>query len=142
MSHQALGRGAGALGRRAPAVKRLHHRGIVLLVIPATLGVSLPLIGLVPRFTVVALAMAVIGMSGGFGSIVMTAWMQERVDVRYLGRVMSLLMFFAVGLMPVSLIVSGAVAAAHVGALFVGAGALVLATGVVGMVSKATRAID
>ena len=136
--------GAGALGGMllAGALKRLRHRGVILLVIPATLGVGLPLIGLVPRFTVVALAMAAIGMSGGFGSIVMTAWMQERVDVRYLGRVMSLLMFFAVGLMPVSLIVSGAVAASHIGALFVGAGVLVLATGVVGMVSRATREID
>jgi hypothetical protein len=55
---------------------------------------------------------------------------------------MSLLMFFAVGLMPVSLMVSGAVASAHVGALFVGAGGLVLATGVVALVSKATRSID
>jgi MFS family permease len=136
--------GAGALGGMllAGALKGLRHRGTVLLVIPGTLGVGLPIIGLVPHFGVVALAMAAIGMSGGFASIVMTAWMQERVDPRYLGRVMSLLMFFAVGLMPVSLMVSGAVAADHVGALFVGAGALVLATGVVGLVSKATRAID
>jgi hypothetical protein len=136
--------GAGALGGMllAGVLKGLRRRGLILLVIPATLGVGLPLIGLVPRLAVVALAMAAIGMSGGFGSIVMTAWMQERVDARYLGRVMSLLMFFAVGLMPVSLMVAGAVAAAHVGALFVGAGVLVLATGVVGVVSKATREID
>jgi MFS family permease len=136
--------GAGALVGMllAGALKSLRRRGIILLVIPATLGVGLPLIGLVPHFAVVVLAMAAIGMSGGFASIVMTAWMQERVDTRYLGRVMSLLMFCAVGLMPISLMVSGAVAASHVSALFVGAGALVLATGVVGLVSKATRSID
>jgi len=136
--------GAGALGGMllAGAIKRPRHRGVVLLVIPATLGVGLPLIGLVPRFPVVALAMAAIGASGGFAGIIMTAWMQQRVESRYLGRVMSLLMFFAVGLMPVSLVVSGAVAAAHVGALFVGAGILVAAIGLVGLVSKATREID
>jgi hypothetical protein len=136
--------GAGALAGMALAawIRRLHHRGMVLLIIPATLGVGLTLIGLVPRFLVVALSMAAIGASGGFAGIIMTAWMQERVETQYLGRVMSLLMFFAVGLMPVSLMVSGAVAAVHVGALFVGAGALVSVMGLVALFSRATREID
>ncbi|MGE5361337.1 MAG: hypothetical protein ACM3NQ_20155 [Bacteroidales bacterium] len=72
----------------------------------------------------------------------MTAWMQERVDVAYLGRVMSLLMFAAVGLMPLSLFVSGVVSQSHVGALFVAAGVLVVLTGVASLMSKATREID
>lgn len=115
---------------------------MVLLIIAVALGTGLPLIGLVPRFLVVAAAMAGIGMSGGFASIVMTAWMQERVEAHYLGRVGSLLMFSAVGLMPVSLFISGIAAEAHVGGLFVAAGALVVLTGLVGLVSRATRAID
>jgi len=136
--------GAGAVAGMvlAGAIGRFRHRGMVLLIIAVALGTGLPIIGLVPRVIVVALAMAVIGMSGGFASIVMTAWMQERVQIEYLGRVMSLFMFAAVGLMPLSLFISGVVAQAHVGALFVAAGVIVAVTGTVGLLSRATRLID
>ncbi len=136
--------GGGALAGMALAgvIKKFRHRGVVLLIISVTLGTGLPLIGLVPRFAVIAVAMAVIGMSGGFASIVVTAWMQERVEAQYLGRVMGVLMFAGVGLMPVSLFVSGIVAQAHAGALFVAAGFVVVVTGLVGLLSKATRSID
>ncbi len=136
--------GAGAVAGMALAgtMKKFHHRGIVLLIIAVALGAGLPLIGVIPHFVIVCVTMAAIGASGGFASIVMTAWMQERVAAAYLGRVMSVFMFSAVGLMPVSLLISGIVAQAHADVLFVGAGALVIVTGIVGLVSKATRAID
>ncbi len=136
--------GAGALAGMvlAGTVKTLRHRGMVLLIIPVALGVGMPLIGLVPVFPVVALAMAAIGLSGGFASIVMTAWMQERIDAAYRGRVMSLFMFCALGLMPVSLLVSGALAASHLPMLFAGAGFLIALTGLVSALSRATRSID
>jgi MFS family permease len=136
--------GAGALGGMllAGTMRKMRHRGALLLVIAVALGTGMPLIGLARQVSVVALAMAVIGASGGFASIIMTAWMQERVEVAYLGRVMSVLMFAAVGLMPLSLFVSGVVSQSHVGALFVAAGVLVVLTGIGSLVSRATREID
>ena len=137
-----FGAGAGAGMVLAGVKRRFRHRGLVLLAIVVVLGAGMPLIGILRSFTGVALVMAAIGLANGFAGVVMTAWMQERVDAQYLGRVMSLLMFAAVGLMPLSLLVSGLVAQAHIAALFIASGGLVVGAGIVGLASGATRSID
>lgn len=46
----------------------------------------------------------------GFVNVQFTTWLQMRVERAMLGRVMSVLMFSAVGLVPVSYAISGVVA--------------------------------
>jgi len=58
-----------------------------------------------------------------------------------LGRVMSVLMLSAVGLFPVSLVIAGALAQAHLAELFLGAGGLVLVAAVAVLLTPKARAI-
>ncbi|MGE5361336.1 MAG: MFS transporter [Bacteroidales bacterium] len=60
--------GAGALTGMllAGTMRKMRHRGVLLLVITAALGAGMPLIGLAARFYVVELAMALFGDWGGF----------------------------------------------------------------------------
>jgi len=70
------------------------------------------------------------------------SWMQGRVERQVLGRVMSVLMFSAIGLLPVSLLVAGVVAQAHLSAMFVASGALVLAVGTAAALTSGVRQIE
>jgi hypothetical protein len=59
-----------------------------------------------------------------------------------MGRVMSVIMFAAVGLMPVSLALAGLVAERHVTGMFAVSGVLMMLTALVAGLSPATRHID
>ena len=67
--------------------------------------------------------------------------MQSRVDRQVLGRVMSVLMFSPVGLLPISLL-AGIVAQAHLLAMFVASGFLILAVGTVAALTSGLRLIE
>jgi hypothetical protein len=82
------------------------------------------------------------GLGGGFVNVQFSSWLQLRVDRALLGRVMSVLMFSAVGLSPISYALSGFVANWSLPALFLAAGALLAAASVRGLTSQAARAID
>ncbi len=64
--------------------------------------------------------------SAGFLNVHLLAWFQQRVDRAMLGRVMSVLMFASLGLMPLSLAAAGVAVQWSVRGMFAGAGALVL----------------
>jgi hypothetical protein len=57
-----------------------------------------------------------------------------------LGRLMSVLMFSALGLTPVSFVLAGAVAEAHLAALYLAAGAIVLIAGFALLLTSPTKA--
>ena len=57
-----------------------------------------------------------------------TTWLQARTPERMLGRMMSLLTFASVGLIPISIALSGALIKMNANALFLGAGALLVLT--------------
>jgi MFS family permease len=89
-----------------------------------------------------AILMVLIGICGGIANVAMMAWIQGHIDHALMGRVMSVIMFAAVGLMPVSLALAGLVAESHVTALFTVAGILMMLTALVAGLSPATRHID
>jgi MFS family permease len=91
---------------------------------------------------VLAILMVLIGICGGIANVSMMAWIQGRVDPSLMGRVMSVIMFAAVGLMPVSLAFAGLVAERHATAMFTVAGILMMLTALVAGLSPATRHID
>ena len=62
------------------------------------------------------------GAGGAVVNVMLMTWLQARTEPSLLGRVMSVVMFAAVGLTPLSYAVAGFVAEAHVTAMFVGSG--------------------
>jgi len=68
--------------------------------------------------------------------------MQLRVERALLGRVMSVLMFSAVGLVPVSYAIAGALAQWNIAALFIGSGAILATASALALTRPAARAID
>jgi MFS family permease len=123
-------------------VKKPRRRGLQFVLTSALAGLELVGIGLNMRFAVIATLLALMGLAVGFVSVQFSAWLQTRVRRELLGRVMSVLMFCAVGLVPVSYAISGVAARWSLRGLFVGAGALLLVVSLVALSGKAAREID
>lgn len=136
--------GGGTLAGLALAglVKRPRKRGLQILLMGAVTGLEMVAIGLVPKEAVIEALMALMGLGVGFVNVQFGAWLQTRVERALLGRVMSVLMFCAVGLVPISYAVAGGLALWSLPALFAGGGALLTATSILAASSRAARAID
>jgi hypothetical protein len=80
--------------------------------------------------------------SAGFLNVHLVAWFQQRVDRAMLGRVMSVLMFSSLGLMPLSLAAAGVAVQWSLPGMFVGAGALVLVVAFIAAFQRPVREID
>jgi hypothetical protein len=108
------------------ALQKFAHRGWSLTALTFATGLSLIGLAVANRLVAVAVVLAVMGLCAGFVNIQIMSWIQARVAPEMLGRLMSVLMFSAVGLTPVSFVLAGAVAGAHLAALYMAAGAIVL----------------
>jgi len=126
----------------AGMVKRPRKRGLQILLMGFLTGLELVAIGLLLRALAIGALMALMGLGVGFVNVQFGAWIQTRVDRSLLGRVASVLMLCAVGLVPVSYALAGVLAQWSFAALFVGAGALLAATSALAAAGKATREID
>ncbi|MBV8201006.1 MAG: MFS transporter [Acidobacteria bacterium] len=136
--------GGGTLVGLAAAgmVKRPRRRGLQIIAMSCATGLELIAIGLVGSAAAIGTLLALMGVGVGVVNVQFGAWIQARVDRAILGRVSSVLMFCAVGLVPVSYAVAGALAAFSFAALFAGAGAVLAATAVLAVSSGAARRID
>lgn len=123
-------------------IKEPRRRGIQFMVMSLVCGLELVAIGVFPSFGAVAGLLAVMGLGVGFVNVQFSAWMQMRVDHSLLGRVMSVMMFSAVGLIPVSYAAAGALANWSLPALFIGAGVVLVAVAALTLTSPSARAID
>lgn len=135
---------AGALiGTLLPAVvKHQQRRGPILLVFCAGVGVGMAVIGVLHRVVLIAPILAAMGLGSGFVNVNLQAWLQTRVERAMLGRVLSVLMFAGVGLIPFSYALAGALAQINLAAIFIGAGALVILLTGVAATNQTVRAID
>ena len=136
--------GGGALGGMilAGTMKHPRRRGWMLLSVAATQSVGLGLLGVLHGFLGIAVVLVLMGLGGGLVNVTLASWMQARVERALLGRVMSVLMFAALGLVPVSYVIAGAVAQLHLNLMFVVAGAGMLLVTLVAAADKGARAID
>jgi predicted MFS family arabinose efflux permease len=126
----------------AGSITNFRRRGLIELSLTGLLGVVVAAIAFVPNL-VVALAVATaIGGTASFLGIITISWLQERTEPRLIGRVMSLAMFSAVALDPISFVLAGILVGINVTAMFVGAGALLLLTAVLGAASRTMREVD
>ena len=123
-------------------LKNPRKRGLQFIGMSAFAGLALVAIGWILNFAVIATMLALMGLAVGFVNVQFSTWMQTRVARELLGRVMSVLMFAAVGLIPVSYALSGVVARWSVSALLVGAGALLIVASAGALFAKGAREID
>ena len=106
------------------------------------LGLITSTVGFVPGLIPVAVLLATMGLLSGFTNVQLQAWFQERVDRAVLGRVASVLMLSAFGLMPWSMAGAGAAVSWSPPGMFLIAGAAVLTVSIFGAMQKDVRAIE
>jgi MFS family permease len=122
------------------ALQKFAHRGWSLTALTFATGLSLIGLAVVNRLIAVAVVLAFMGLCSGFVNIQIMSWIQARVAPDMLGRLMSVLMFSALGLTPVSFVLAGAVAEVHLAALYLAAGAIVLIAGFALLLTSPTKA--
>jgi hypothetical protein len=83
-------------------------------------------IGLLSSELAMGVVLAVSGLAGGYNNVVLITWVQQRVEQAFMGRVMSVLMFGWVGLMPVSYPLAGALANWSIEGMFLVSGAVAI----------------
>ena len=76
----------------------------LLLGIP---GIGMAIIGVSSSVIVISILCLVMGIANGYVTIIFITWLQKRTPKKYLGRVMSVMIFFVIGLNPISMAVSG-----------------------------------
>jgi hypothetical protein len=103
------------------------------------LGIIVAAIAFVPDLAVAIPLAIAIGTIASFLGVITISWLQERADPDLLGRVMSLVMFSAVALDPISFALAGVLAEVNLEATFVGAGALLVLTASLGAASRTMR---
>ncbi len=135
----ALGAGALAGSLLGGSIGSKLARGPALLTVWFISSVCIATIGVVHSLVTAAAFAAAMGIGGGVVNVMLLSWLQARTDPSLIGRVMSVVMFAALGLTPLSLGLAGLVAESHVTALFLGSGALVFTTTAVALGSGALR---
>ena len=126
----------------AGSTPRPRRFGLVVLWLAALLGVMLAALGLAPNGALAATALVGIGVASGYLNVTIISWLQARAEPALLGRVMSLVMLGAVGLQPISLAVAGVLVDAHATAMYLLAGALILAAAAIALVGGAHRSLN
>ena len=114
---------AGMLGQR-------RSLSMLTVVLVASFGVGLAVVGFSTSMWVDVAVMLVLGVGNGYLSIRLFTYIQRSTPPEMLGRMMSLILFANVGLVPISQALSGAVLRWNVTALFVGAAVFMLAIAV------------
>jgi len=129
------------VGMLLAGVLKSGRRGLLLLGTTATLGVATACLGLLPGLWPVAALLVVMGAFSGFINVQIQAWFQQRVDRAFLGRVISVTMLSAFGLMPLSMAAAGAAVEWSVAGVFLISGAAVVLVSAFGLLQKPVRAI-
>ena len=134
---------AGSLiGLLLAAARQQRKRGWLLLTVSAIIAICTATIGLLSRMWSLLPILFVMSASAGFMNVHLLAWFQQRVERAMLGRVMSVLMFASLGLMPLSLAAAGVAVQWNMRGMFFGAGALVLVVTFIAGLQRPVREID
>jgi hypothetical protein len=130
--------GAVAAGSSA----RIRRRGLVELVCTAALGLGVGGLAFSPNLFVASTLAALIGMTASFLAVINISWLQERSEPGLTGRVMSLAMFSAIALDPISYVLAGMLVEINLTVAFLAAGGLLLFTALLGATSRTMRTVD
>ena len=128
---------AGVLPRPNPKMM-----GIVLLSLVSGMGIGLTLLGLSTSMIFAALVSLTLGTLDGYINIFFVTWVQSRAPKAFIGRLMSLLMFSSIGLLPVSMSLSGAISRVDVSLLLMISGGIVALLGFLMTLNPTVRAME
>jgi MFS family permease len=119
---------AGAfVGTLAGGAWKVRQRGLVVLVCLAINGIGLMVTPFVPGIWGLFAVQAATGVAAGVCTLHIMAWIMQRVDVAFRGRVSSVLTLSSWGMEPISMALAGFLALWGVSALFVLPGACLVA---------------
>jgi hypothetical protein len=121
---------------------RVGRRGLDLLVGTAALGLALGTLGFVSSLLVAVTIVAGMGVGAGYLGVVLMAWLQERTKPNLHGRVMSLMMFAAVGVDPLSYALMGVLSGLDLKIMFAAAGSLLVMAALLGAASRTVRSLQ
>jgi MFS family permease len=134
---------AGSLvGLLLASARQQRRRGLLLLAVSTAVGLCIISIGLFHHLGSLLPTLFVMGASAGFLNIQLLSWFQQRVDRNMLGRVMSVVMFASLGLMPLSLAAAGVTVQWNLRGMFAGAGVLILMVTFIAALHRPVREID
>ncbi|HWG39474.1 MAG TPA: MFS transporter [Candidatus Acidoferrales bacterium] len=132
----------GLAGAFLAGVWKPQRRGVLMLSVATLLALGVGSVGLLHSLWAIAVVLVVMGVSAGLTNIQIVSWVQKRVEQAVRGRVMSVLMFLSLGLMPISLALAGVLAQWSLKGLFLlGSAALLLVT-TAGAMQKTVRDIE
>ena len=133
--------GAGSLVGMVAAgsLVRTGRRGLDLILGTAALGLGMTALGFVSILLPAVAIAAVMGVVAGYLGVVLMAWLQERTKPALHGRVMSLMMFAAVAVDPLSYALMGALSELNLMVMFAAAGSLLVMGALLGAASRTVR---
>jgi MFS family permease len=120
--------GGAVIGTIIAGTVKFKRRGYLLALIGALSGIGLGLFGIVPNVLTAVIVCIPMGLGVGIFNIVLITWFQNEAPPRMIGRVMSLVMFASVGVMPFSFAISGMLVDIHAPIMFVVAGSITFLT--------------
>lgn len=134
---------AGALlGGAVAGSYEWRRRGLLILISTGVVGVGVGLVALVSNLALASSLGFLFCAASSFAVVLIIALIQRRSDPAFVGRTMSLVMFAATALDPVSFLIAGVLAEFGLTVLFLSAGGLVLFTAIAGAASSTLRAYD
>jgi len=132
----------GLLGAVLAGVFKPRMRGRLLIAVSGLIAVCTGLLGSLANLWLLAADLLIMSAAAGFLNVHIVAWLQQRVESQYRGRAMSVVMFAAVGLQPLSLALAGIAVNFNVGLMFAGAATLMLIVTATAALQAPVREID
>jgi hypothetical protein len=126
----------------AGQVGGFRRRGLIELSLTGVLGLSSQGSPSYRTWPIAVATATAIGATVSFLGVITISWLQERAEPGLIGRVMSLAMFSAVALEPISFALAGILGGIKLTAMFVGAGAVLPLTATLGAASRTMREVD
>ncbi|WP_414548809.1 MFS transporter [Anabaena sp. CCY 0017] len=121
--------GGGLIGTLTPQfVPNLPNIGVLLLTIASVQGFGLFLLGFIGNIGLASITIAVLGFCSCIFTVVGITWIQKQTQPEMLGRVMSLGMFSAFGVAPISFALAGILVNLNLTIMFTVAGSIMLIT--------------
>src|SRR4029077_18410840 len=107
-------------------------RGLSILLVSllASFGLVLASFGWITVTWVDVILLLLLGIGNGYIGLILFTWIQQRTPREMLGRVMSMVTFASLGLLPISQMISGAISRWNLTGLFVVSGVLIVLTAV------------
>ncbi|MBW4432744.1 MAG: MFS transporter [Pelatocladus maniniholoensis HA4357-MV3] len=135
--------GGGLIGTLTPQfVPNLPNIGVLLLTIASVQGFGLFLLGFIGNIVLASITIAVLGFCSCIFTVVGITWIQKQSQPEMLGRVMSLGMFSAFGIAPLSFAIAGILVNLNLTIMFTVAGSIMLITSLALAANPSVRKIS